>query len=108
MVASQLHFLQRFEGGRGFLEQRDAGRRWGVGVEKSHSRGRGFLVAPAKKEVSLMEESQVPKEKPTHSSKHSVAQSQCSKELSPLAKEQRRCSPAFLDDVDRTGGRSGC
>lgn len=77
-------------------------------MEKSHSPGRGFLVARAKKEVSLMDESQVPREKLTHSSKHSVAQSQCSKELSPLAKEQNRCSSAFLDEVDRTRGRSGC
>lgn len=53
-------------------------------------------MAPAEKDISLTEDS-----RKNHSSKHSFAQSQCSREMSPLAKEQSRGFSAFLGERNK-------
>lgn len=64
--------------------------------------GRGFLVAQAEKDISLMADS-----RKNRSSKRRCPKP-CSREMSPLAKEQSTCFSAFLGERDRTRGEAGC
>lgn len=92
MVASRLYFLERFEEGCGYLEQRDAGgwqtaTAWGPSKEGSRLDGR--ITGSMRKSQFIPVNTALPK---------AGAPKKC----------LLRCFSAFLEEMDRTRGKSGC